>query len=212
MEPFIDENVLKNFKLRLFMRLNLAQSSFESAAAELEEMKTFIQSLPKDFLQKSDAECVINSLGGELNCGESCVQNLILEVESLTEVTWREVSEWQEKYLNIYILSNEQPMEMRRQFAALMQTITEKALKKVKTASRKKVTPVAPMAKPDPVKEYSTPLIVAMQSAIQKFWLNYDPNKLPTQKEVSNFIADQLGEPMRNRMTDDLVKAIRPDV
>jgi hypothetical protein len=211
MAEFIDESVLQNFKIRLLMRLNLAQSCIDAVAAELEEMKIFVGALPKDFPLKVEAQKLVNSFDGKLSNGQVEIQNVIQEVDVVTQITWQEMSELQERYLNVFILSNEQPSEIRRQLTELMQRITEQALKKAKAALRKKI----PLAPSDPVKEYSTPSIAAMQAAIQKFWLNYHsnshPQQSPTQKQVSNFIADQLGEPIKNRMTDELARAIKPE-
>ncbi len=208
MEPYIDEMLVHNFKSRMLMRLHLTQSSIAVLEAELAEMKTFLLAIPQDIFAKKDAENFIEPFTDKTNNSQIQLQSAIEEIETLAQITWQEMAELQEKFLGVFILSYEQPLEIRRQFTELMQSITDKALKKAKSASRKKAPVVT---QPNPVKDYSTPSMAAMQAAIQEFWLNHNPNKPPTQKQVSNFIADQLGEPIKNRMTDELARAIKPE-
>jgi len=54
-----------------------------------------------------------------------------------------------------------------------------------------------------------------MLTAQNKYWDNYNKNKISSQQEISNFIADELGLKITikgtNRTADELAKAIQPD-
>lgn len=54
-----------------------------------------------------------------------------------------------------------------------------------------------------------------MLKAQNEFWSSYDEKKLPSQQEISNFIAEKLGLTVTvsgtNRTADELAKAIQPD-
>ena len=97
MDSYVDETVLENFKSRLCMRLSLTQSSIEATVIELEEMKAFVQSLPKDFPLKKEAKNTINAFDSKLDNGLVEIQHVIQEVEALAQITWQQMSELHDK-------------------------------------------------------------------------------------------------------------------
>lgn len=57
---------------------------------------------------------------------------------------------------------------------------------------------------------YRTQALQAAQDAATRFWIDYDIERPPLQKAVSQFIAERLGR-AKNRTTDELAAVIRPD-
>lgn len=57
---------------------------------------------------------------------------------------------------------------------------------------------------------YKTQALQAAQSAANRFWVDYDTDRPPLQKAISQFIAEQLGK-AKNRTSDELAAVIRPD-
>jgi len=203
-----EAEIFKKFKSRLRARLLLAKMSIETAHTQIGEAKDFLEKFARGIFSRNEVQKFNETIDQLIKECSSPIDPFLTEIENLETATWQELFELQEKYLKIHALSHDLPSNIQNVLNEIYRQYAEKASKKLKIPSKaKRSIP----STPNPIEKYSTPSLTAMKAAIQRFWLEYDPKKPPAQKEISNFIADMLKEPSRNRMTDELARAIKPE-
>ena len=207
MSSGLGSEAFASFQSRLIMRLHLLQADRDNFLQELVNMQGFVKDVPQTVCNASDKDDFLKRLNVKSFGDNADIQACIESLEGVTELTWEEAFNIQERYIQLLMLHTEKSSQIRDEFFEFLKTVCAVAFRKAQSTSRKK----APEPKVDPVGSYVTPSIEAMQAAIKTFWLSYDPSNIPTQKMVSNFIAEQLGEPIRNRFSDELARAIKPD-
>lgn len=140
---------------------------------------------------------------------DEVVNDLVDELEIIEKFDWQYVAEVQEKCTSLILAAYEEPLRLKAlndQFLSRLIKAVRQQVKPSKNSQNSDVESDIPT-----IENYSTPSLAAMRAAIEQFWLNHDENKPPTQKAVSNFIAEQLGKPIRDRFTDELARAIKPE-
>lgn len=207
----VDEPTLINFKRRYQMRLQLLKTPLDATCEEAEAVKRGLEKLTNGFIKKSELDSILTVLEQGVAPINDNIDEMIQELEGLESATWKELSEFQERFFSFNILAYQQSLDFQQNLNSALQQVLTTAVKKPK-APQKKSTPTKLLAKvEEPVMKYSTPALQAMSAAIKEFWLEYDVQQPPTQKQVSNFIAEQIGEPIRNRFTDELARAIKSE-
>ena len=205
----VEQAILTNFKNRYGMRLQLLKTPLGSTVEEFLEIRTFLEKLTKPFLPKTELEVMLHDLEQCYEPATTNIDDLIQELNNLDSATWKELSEFQEKFFSLNIQAYQQSLDFQQKLNTTLQQILKLAVKKPKTAPKKKHP--EPVKEDEPLIKYSTPAMKAMGAAITVFCLDFDGQKPPTQKQVSNFIAEKIGEPIRNRFTDEMARAIKPE-
>jgi hypothetical protein len=137
------------------------------------------------------------------------VNDLIDELNIIERFDWQYIAEIQEKCTSLILAAYEEPLRLKAMNHQIFSRLMDAVRQHIKASSCHQNS--ASETDVPTLENYSTPSLEAMRSAIEQFWLNHDENKPPTQKAVSNFIAEQLGKPIRDRFTDELARAIKPE-
>lgn len=205
----MDTDYLHSFRHRMQSRLERVKS----VAKQLAEDKKSTLDLIMQFGGHIGTPEEVHQLREQVDAlSISCVEivnDLIDELDIIEKFNWQSVAEIQEKCTSLVLAAYEEPLCLKalndRIFDRLMEAV-RRSLKASEAVSDDCVD-----GNKVSIERYSTPSLEAMKSAIQNFWLHHDDSKPPTQKAVSNYIAEQLGKPIRDRFTDELARAIKPE-
>lgn len=203
----VDYETLQAFKNRMSMRLRLAISALENLGAEKNAAVNLIKHQGIELQKSQELDNLCSDIQNCIVTDTSALLDIIDELEGISESGWQELYELQERYLSQLMLSFEQPLILHKAIADAFSKLVELSTRKVKRLSKAKPKVVHQI---NPVDEYNTPELQAIKKAIDKFWLDYDQEQPPLQKEVSFFIAAELGEDNKNRLTDTLATVIQP--
>jgi len=162
-----------------------------------QEKKIIRECITNQIAQREQAESILIRLESVQPYPQEVLEQLTDELEIVEKFDWKYIALIQEKSMSLIQSIHEDIIELKSIAEEAQQLIQE--TKPYKPTSSESTTP------------HQTQALTAMEQAIQKYWINYDPNNIPTQKSVSNFIAEQLGKPIRDRFTDELARAIKPD-
>lgn len=133
------------------------------------------------------------------------VDDLIDELELIEKYDWQYIATVQEKCTALIQATYEEPLRLKTMLDQIYCNLMESVRGNLSAEER-------PVQDDETNSDnYSTASLEAMRLAIDKFWLKSDENKIPTQKAVSNYIAEQLSKPIRDRFTDELARAIKPE-
>ena len=210
MDNIVDSETLCNFKRRYRMRLHLLKAPLGSTDEEVKAIEQGLEKLTKTVIKKTELGIILNILEQGIMPINVNIDEQIQALENMDTVTWKELSEFQERFFSFSILAYQQSLDFQHNLNSALQQIIKIAVKKPKNSQKKTAPSKIPVTVVEPIQQYSTPAIQAMDIAIKEFWLDFDGKKPPTQKQVSNFIAEKIGEPIRNRFTDELARAIKP--
>lgn len=205
----MDTEYLHSFRHRMQTRL----TQVKSIAEQLAEDKKIILNLLMEyggFIGTPDEIHQYRAQVESINVpSDEVVNDLVDELEIIEKFDWQYVAEVQEKCTSLILAAYEEPLRLKALNDQLFSRLIEAVRQNIKSPNDSQNS--ANENNNPTVDNYSTPSLAAMRAAIEQFWLNHDENKPPTQKAVSNFIAEQLGKPIRDRFTDELARAIKPE-
>lgn len=203
----MDTSYLHSLKHRIQSRLEQAKLISEQLQADKEVAINIIQNIeshinPEDMHQ---IKAEIETIG---TTSTDIIDNLLDELEIIEKYDWRYVTDVQDKSTALILASYEEPLRLK----TILENIIFKLADAVSRATDSHKDQNTGDEEQKTSEIYSTPSLKAMQLAIEKFWRNHEGGQTPpTQKAVSNYIAEQLGKPIRDRFTDELARAIKPD-
>ena len=191
---------IHSVKAQFQARLRNAREKTKSFSGEQKAVVSLIQGFVPDYLSQDIADELITRTQSLTVFSPDLLEQQLDELEIAEKYDWQFIANTQEQCMSIVQSIQESVIELR-----------EIALSAYEVAFDKLPKSPPQLKQTDNQEQYTTAPLAAMQTAIQKFWLEYDASNIPTQKAVSNFIAEQLGKPIRDRFTDELARAIKPD-
>lgn len=202
----MDTSYLHSLKHRIQSRLEQAKLVSKQIQLDKENTLHLITQLG-DQMELEQIKTELESLRA---MSTEVIDDLLDELEVVEKYDWRYIADVQEKSTALILASYEQPLILKNVHEKIVCQLTD--LFRMQTQNNLSATTVQLPPDKNPITDYSTPSFEALKSAISKFWLNHSENDTPpTQKAVSNYIAEQLGKPIRDRFTDELARAIKPD-
>lgn len=206
----MDTSYMHSLKHRMQSRLEQAKLRTEQLHEDKENALKLIQQLGGLFASLEESHQFKTEIDSLRIASNEVIDDLLDELEIIEKYDWPYIAEVQEKSTALILASYEEPLRLKAMHEKIICKLTNSFSRYTKSNGNQTVFPEEQQA--EQTKDYSTPSLEAMKSAIEKFWLSYDEGDTPpTQKAVSNYIAEQLGKPIRDRFTDELARAIKPD-